>query len=108
MKDDKRHAELDSASMNEIPKHRERRLEAGKLLQWSSLSESPSSFAAKGRDDNNSKYSDILDYDWNYDSLPNRMPLSQRAKIFLPFAALTGFDEAIQKTIDQEIAELGE
>ena len=54
------------------------------------------------------KYSDILDYDWNYDSLPNRMPLSQRAKIFLPFAALTGFDEAIQKTIDHEIAELGE
>lgn len=32
---------------NEIPNHRERRLEAGKLLQWSSLSESPSSFAAK-------------------------------------------------------------
>ena len=55
-----------------------------------------------------SKYSDILDYDWNYDSLPNRMPLSQRAKIFLPFAALTGFDEAIQNTIDQEIVELEE
>ena len=53
-------------------------------------------------------YEDILDYDWNYDSLPNRMPLSQRAKIFLPFAALTGFDEAIQSTIEQEIAELGE
>ena len=51
------------------------------------------------------KYSDILDYDWNYDSLPNRMPLSQRAKIFLPFAALTGFDEAIQNTINQEIAD---
>ena len=57
---------------------------------------------------NTNKYSDILDYDWNYDSLPNRMPLSQRAKIFLPFAALTGFDEAIQNTIDQEISELGE
>lgn len=79
MKDDKRHAELDSASMKEIPK--------------------------PVRDD---KYADILDYDWNYDSLPNRMPLSQRAKIFLPFAALTGFDEAIQNTINQEIAELGE
>ena len=60
------------------------------------------------RDDSDSKYSDILDYDWNYDSLPNRMPLSQRAKIFLPFAALTGFDEAIQNTIDQEIAEMEE
>lgn len=81
MKDAKRHAELDSASMKEIP---------------------------KGSDDSDSKYSDILDYDWNYDSLPNRMPLSQRAKIFLPFAALTGFDEAIQNTINHEIAELGE
>lgn len=82
MKEAKRHAELDSASMKEIPK----------LV----------------RDDSVSKYSDILNYDWNYDSLPNRMPLSQRAKIFLPFAALTGFDEAIQNTIEQEIAELGE
>ncbi len=42
-------------------------------------------------------YDDILDYDWNYDSLPNRMPLSQRAKIFLPFAALTGFEEALSE-----------
>ena len=58
---------------------------------------------AQSRDD---KYADILDYDWNYDSPPNRMPLSQRAKIFLPFAALTGFDEAIQNTIKQEIAEM--
>ena len=57
----------------------------------------------RSRDD---RYADILDYDWNYDSLPNRMPLSQRAKIFLPFAALTGFDEAIQNTIKQEIAEM--
>ena len=54
------------------------------------------------------KYADILDYDWNYDSLPNRMPLSQRAKIFLPFAALTGFDEAIHNTIKTEIEEMGE
>ena len=55
-----------------------------------------------------SKYSDIIDYDWNYDSLPNRMPLSQRAKIFLPFAALTGFEEAIQKTIQTEIDEMNQ
>ena len=54
------------------------------------------------------KYADILDYDWNYYSLPNRMPLAQRAKIFLPFAALTGFDEAIEKTIQNEIDEMGE
>ena len=53
-------------------------------------------------------YDDILNYDWNYDSLPKRMPLSQRAKNFLPFAALTGFDEAIKNTIEEEIAEMGE
>ena len=87
MKDEKRHAELDSASMKEIPN-------LARDDRASSL------------DDSDSKYSDILDYNWNYDSLPNRMPLSQRAKIFLPFAALTGFDEAIQNTIEQEIAEI--
>ncbi len=55
-----------------------------------------------------SKYSEILDYDWNYDSLPDRMPLTQRAKIFLSFAALTGFDEAIQNTIQMNIDEMEE
>ena len=55
-----------------------------------------------------SKYSEILDYDWNYDSLPDRMPLTQRAKIFLPFAALTGFDEAIQNTIQMNNDEMEE
>ena len=89
MKESESHAELDSASMKEIPK----------LVRDD---------RAQPRDDSVSKYSDILNYAWNYDSLPNRMPLSQRAKIFLPFAALTGFDEAIQNTIEQEIAELGE
>ncbi len=54
------------------------------------------------------KYDDLLDYDWNYDSLPNRMPLSQRAKIFLPFAALTGFDQALEETLRTEIAEMEE
>ena len=51
-------------------------------------------------------YDDILNYNWNHDSLQNRMPLSQRAKIFLPFAALTGFDEALEKTLQTEIAEI--
>lgn len=54
------------------------------------------------------KYDDLLDYNWNYDSLPNRMPLSQRAKIFLPFAALTGFDQALEETLRTEIAEMEE
>ena len=54
------------------------------------------------------KYGDLLDYDWNYDSLPNRMPMAQRAKIFLPFAALTGFDEALDNMLKNEIAEMEE
>ncbi len=53
-------------------------------------------------------YDDILDYDWNKDSLKNRMPLSQRAKIFLPFAALTGYDQALQETLKIEIEEMEE
>ena len=53
-------------------------------------------------------YDDLLDYNWNYDSLPNRMPMSQRAKIFLPFAALTGFDEALENTLKNEISEMEE
>ena len=36
---------------------RERRLKAGKMLQWSILSESPSSYAAKGRNDTSIKHS---------------------------------------------------
>ena len=54
------------------------------------------------------RYDDLLDYNWNHDSLPNRMPMSQRAKIFLPFAALTGFDEALDKTLQNEIIEMEE
>ena len=54
------------------------------------------------------RYDDILDYNWTHDSLPNRMPLSQRAKIFLPFAALTGFNEALDQTLQTEIAEIEE
>lgn len=54
----------------------------------------------------NDKYADLLDYNWNHDSLQNRMPLSQRAKIFLPFAALTGFEEALENTLRAEIAEM--
>ena len=57
------------------------------------------------RDD---RYSDLYDYNWNYDSLPNRMPIAQRAKIFLPFAALTGFNEALDQTLQTEIEEMEE
>ena len=51
------------------------------------------------------KYDDLLDYDWNYDSLPKRMPLCQRAKIFLPFAALTGFEEALEQVEENYTSE---
>ena len=54
------------------------------------------------------RYADILDYDWNHDSLPNRMPMSQRAKIFLPFAVLTGYNEALEDTLRAEVAEMEE
>lgn len=51
-------------------------------------------------------YDDIIGYDWQAGSLHDRMPLSQRAKIFLPFSALTGFDEALENTLNSEIAEI--
>ena len=54
------------------------------------------------------RYDDIINHKWTRDSLPNRMPLSQRAKIFLPFAALTGFNEALDQTLQTEIAEIEE
>lgn len=49
------------------------------------------------------KYDDILDTDWNESSLKNRMSVSQRAKIFLPFAALTGYEDELDKTLLREI-----
>ncbi len=49
------------------------------------------------------KYDDILDTDWNENSLKNRMSVSQRAKIFLPFAALTGYEDELDKTLLREI-----
>ena len=44
-------------------------------------------------------YDDIINYEWNEGSLPNRMPLAQRAKIFLPFSALAGYDDALKETL---------
>lgn len=54
------------------------------------------------------RYDDIINHEWNYGSLPNRMPLSQRAKIFLPFSALTGYEEALQETLRAEVAGMEE
>ncbi|MCR5612793.1 hypothetical protein [Treponema sp.] len=54
------------------------------------------------------KYADILDYDWNESSLKNRMSVNQRAKIFLPFAALTGYEDELDKTLQHEIENMNQ
>ena len=42
-------------------------------------------------------YEDMIDIEWPKESLRAKMPLKDRAKIFLPFAALKGFEEAIEE-----------
>ena len=49
------------------------------------------------------KYDNIINTVWNEDSLKNRMNLNQRAKIFLPFAALIGYEDELAKTLAKEI-----
>ncbi len=48
-------------------------------------------------------YDDIINTKWDDASLKNRMSASQRAKIFLPFAALTGYEDELDKTLASEI-----
>ena len=48
-------------------------------------------------------YDDIINTKWDDSSLKNRMLASQRAKIFLPFAALTGYEDELDKTLASEI-----
>ena len=44
-------------------------------------------------------YGDIIDEVWPSSSaFHSKMELNHRAKIFLPFAALTGYEEAIEQT----------
>ena len=45
-------------------KHRERRLEAGEMLQWSISSESPSSYAARGKDDTDEEEPNDSSWAW--------------------------------------------
>ncbi|MBR5965924.1 MAG: hypothetical protein IK015_07420 [Treponema sp.] len=42
-------------------------------------------------------YDDIIDHKWLGSPKHPRMPLASRAKIFMPFAALRGFEELIEK-----------
>lgn len=51
-----------------------------------------------------SKYDDIINTEWNEASLKNRMSPAARAKIFLPFSALAGYQDELDKTLDKVIA----
>lgn len=42
-------------------------------------------------------YDDIIYHEWLGSPKHPRMPLASRAKIFMPFAALRGFEELIEK-----------
>lgn len=42
------------------------------------------------------KYEDLLETSWPKESLRPKMPLKDRAKIFLPFAALKGYEESLE------------
>ena len=46
-------------------------------------------------------YEKIIDYDWKGSPTRIRMPLGERAKIFMPFASLKGFAELIKKTEEE-------
>lgn len=56
-----------------------------------------------------SKYDEIINTKWppEKSSYP-KMPLGLRAKIFLPFSALTGYDKALKRTLDVEIQDMEE
>lgn len=51
------------------------------------------------------KYDNIINEQWPKKSDRIRMAMEERAKIFLPFAALKGHDEAIEGRNAQEILE---
>ncbi|MBR5866581.1 MAG: hypothetical protein IKZ04_01595 [Spirochaetaceae bacterium] len=46
---------------------------------------------------NKNDYEDILDLIWPQGKITSKMPLQSRAKIFLPFSALKGFEQEIEK-----------
>lgn len=46
-------------------------------------------------------YDDIIDVEWLGSPVREHMPLSMRAKIFMPFAALKGFDELLRQTEEE-------
>lgn len=50
------------------------------------------------------KYDDIINTQYPLSSNRQPMPLKERAKIFLPFAALKGYEEALEK-VRKEVEE---
>lgn len=42
-------------------------------------------------------YQDIINTSWPKESFRGKMPLKDRAKIFLPFAALKGYEESLEE-----------
>ena len=49
-------------------------------------------------EENSTKYQDILNTKWPKERLRRpKMSLQERAKIFLPFAALKGHEESLEK-----------
>lgn len=54
------------------------------------------------------KYDDIINETWPKKSDREKMRLEDRAKIFLPFAALKGFEEEIEKRKNKIIAKINE
>lgn len=48
-------------------------------------------------------YEDMLNQEWPKETLRPKMPLKDRAKIFLPFAALKGYEESLD--LVRQIAE---
>ena len=76
--------------------------------EFQSRTEQPAATEKSMKQSGDKSYQDIIAYEWNRDSISGRMPLSKRAKIFLPFAALTGFEDALKETLRSEIALVNE
>lgn len=51
-------------------------------------------------------YDDIIDLPHHVSHKRNPMPIADRAAQFAPFAALTGYNEAIDKTIEKNLAKM--
>ncbi|MBQ0051992.1 MAG: hypothetical protein KBT11_08010 [Treponema sp.] len=49
-------------------------------------------------------YSDMMDTQWPVATIRPKMPLAQRAKIFLPFSALTGYEQALENTLRNAVS----